>query len=167
MACYSTLDNPPDYKDYFGKPLNIKLQTQMNEIRKTKNKPIQEVSNLELQDPHPAAAPTHDDHEHNINIAPGACFASPHEASVLELALSEFDDPIPTQHMPTRPTDAKVECIHVLYHHHHDYMIANHDPGAVSNLDALLETALEEFDDHDYMIANRDHMIANCHFADA
>lgn len=40
MQCYSLLDEPPVYKDYQGRPLYVKLQEQMNELRKTKGKKV-------------------------------------------------------------------------------------------------------------------------------
>ena len=48
MVCFKTLDTVPEYLDAQGKPLNPKLQEEMNKIRKEAGKPTAEVSAAEL-----------------------------------------------------------------------------------------------------------------------
>jgi hypothetical protein len=139
MQCFGELDDPPDYKNKLGDPLPIKLQQNMNEYRKLKGKKVVEASALEA--PQTAHVDTEPEH---VNIVPGACFASSHEASILELAFSEFDD-VASQDTSTRCSDAKLECIQILYDRSNDYMITNHG----------------------YMIANHDYMLENRDCADA
>jgi hypothetical protein len=84
MQCFGELDDPPEYVNKLGNKLPDNLQHNMNEYRKAKGKRVAEASNLE------ASTDTPTDDEHKCNVAPGACFASLHEASVLELRPSSL-----------------------------------------------------------------------------
>ena len=92
-VCWKLLETIPDYTDFQEKPLNKKLVTEMNDIRKAAGKPIKEASAAEVTMPLESIAESEEEDDDNF-IALANPQAPSAEASAMELLPDDLEHAI-------------------------------------------------------------------------